>query len=52
VVRRDFAADDRAAVLAALEAYGRESHEREVVRVRLAALRLAVRLELKRRVLR
>jgi hypothetical protein len=41
VVRRDFAADDRAAVLAALEAYGRESHEREVVRVRLAALRMA-----------
>ena len=41
VVRRDFAADDRAAALAALEAYGIESHEREVVRVRLAALKLA-----------
>ena len=41
VVRRDFAADDRAAALAALEAYGIEPHDREVVRVRLAALKLA-----------
>jgi hypothetical protein len=41
VVRRDFAADDRAAALAALEAYGMDADEREVVRVRLAALKLA-----------
>ena len=41
VIGRDFATEDRAAALAALEAYGMESHEREVVRVRLAALKLA-----------
>jgi hypothetical protein len=41
VVRRDFAADEQAAALAALEAYGIEAHEPEVVRVRLAALKLS-----------
>jgi hypothetical protein len=41
VVRREFAAAHQAAAWAALEAYGIESHEREVVRVRLAALKLA-----------
>src|SRR5262245_4050759 len=41
VVRRDFAVEEQAAVLAALEAYGREDHEPEVGRVRLAALKLS-----------
>jgi hypothetical protein len=41
VVRRDFAAADQAAVLALLETYGTEDYEREAVRVRLAALKLA-----------
>jgi hypothetical protein len=41
VVRRDFAAGERAAALAALEAYGSDAHEPEVIRVRLAALKLS-----------
>ena len=41
VVRRDFAEREQAAALAVLEAYGSEDHEPEVVRVRLAALKLS-----------
>lgn len=41
VVRRDFAADEQTAAFAALEAYGLEAHEPEIVRVRLAALKLS-----------
>jgi len=41
VVRRDFAEVEQAAALAVLEAYGSEDHEPEVVRVRLAALKLS-----------
>jgi hypothetical protein len=41
LVERLFPLDDRASVLAILDRYGSESHEREVVRVRVAVLKLS-----------
>ena len=41
IVARDFPPGDRARVMAALEEYGRESWHNEIVRVRVALLKLA-----------